>query len=656
MWAKARSLRVPIGLLFLVGCTYPVRQQVDTLICERSSLSHDLAPADEDKPDRIEKAPKKDGAAADKDGVQPAQLLLTQGQDQPKKPNLEQRLLDKTEPSSSIPGSTAPNIKLNPNLPTYKEKIKEVIDQNYKPAPPLPIDKDFPAGPNGAALTLADLEHIAYTNSPLLRQAASDIEAARGAAIQAGAYPNPTLTYNAVGVGPSGGPTVGGSIGFTIKTMGKLKLAQAAALENLKAYEFAYRRAETDMMWNVRTNYYNVLVAQESLRANRGLVELTDEVYRVMIDLLRAGEGVSPSYEPAQMAVFTEQARTALVIARNQRLLAWRQLAASMGVPEMPPTLLTGNVHVAVPHLDWEKSLAHVLSKHTDVLTTATAIDQARYNLRLAQVTPIPDLAVSVGMLSDLTLPGPYRDISQVSVTIPVPVFDQNKGAIRQSQAALVRAMEEPHRVRASLTATFADAYRRYEENRVLLEMYQKSILPKQVQSFRGAVKINYGAVGIVAFTDLISAEQNLITTIGAYLPILAAQWQAVADVSSWLQTDEVYAMVDQMNTLPAVDFDELLKLPCHHPCSPHLPPGSLLPPPEAGSLTESPKMPMPAKISLSANPVAFGPVIAATASPDISPSASNVAPAPQLNQANISSRDAIRANFGPSPRYTNAD
>ena len=279
------------------------------------------------------------------------------------------------------------------------------------------------------------------------------------------------------------------------------------------------------------------------------------------------------------------------------------------------------------------------------MLTTATAIQKARFNLALARATPIPDVQVGLTMSDDLTAPGPYRMVTGVTVGLPVPIFDQNRGAIRQSQASLLRAMEEPHRVEAALTASFADAYRRYEESRVILQMYQKTILPKQVQSFRGAIKLHFGGPQQLQFTDVISAEQNLITAIGAYLPILQAQWQAVADVSSLLQTDQVYQMVEEVSSAPAVNFEELLRLKveCHHPCAAAAGRSSFNPPPAAGPLTQS-------ALGAAAETTA---ATAPAAAPTIIPAAANVpavsAP-PQLNSP-PPTRDAIRADFGPVSR-----
>ena len=394
-----------------------------------------------------------------------------------KRPNLEDRLK-----FNNIPGADVPDL-IWPDEKAPKAEFDAARQKLFPPLAKLPPDADFPPGPDGVPLTLSDLQKIAFTNSPVLRQAASDIEASRGAAVQAGLYPNPTVGYQATGAGPSGGPTYGVLLGQTIKTGGKQRLAQAAALMDLQNAELAYRRAETDLMAAVRTGFYTTLVAQESIRADRGLVELTDEVYRIMVDQLKGG--IVATYEPFQLAVFSQQARALLVQARNSRQLAWKQLASTLGVPAMPPTAVSGNIHRAAPRLDFEKGLAHVLTQHTDVLTTASAIEKARYNLRLAQVTPYPDINVQAGLQTDATFPGPSRLLTSVQVTVPVPLFDRNQGAIRQAQAALVRASEEPHRVRADLSARFSEAYRRYDENRVLLEMYRKGILPKQVQAFR---------------------------------------------------------------------------------------------------------------------------------------------------------------------------
>jgi cobalt-zinc-cadmium efflux system outer membrane protein len=311
------------------------------------------------------------------------------------------------------------------------------------------------------------------------------------------------------------------------------------------------------------------LIAAESLRQNRALVQLTDEVYKVMVQQLRGGE--LATYEPMQVGVFAAQARANLIQARNSYTLAWKQLAVAMGLPGMPPTELAGSIRqLPLPQYRFDTILAHVLSSHTDVNIALNAIGKARYNLRLAEVTAVPDITVGAAFLNDITPPGPPEMVFQGNLSVALPVWNLNQGNVYQARAALVRANEEPHRVRADLTGRMADAYRRYSENFDLLELYHKEILPKQVQAYRSAVQRHYGGeAGGVAYNDLVSAEQNLVGVIGSYLTVLQAQWQAVADVGSLLQTDDIFQFAEGRRFADVPDLSQLLELCCCHPCSP---------------------------------------------------------------------------------------
>ena len=58
----------------------------------------------------------------------------------------------------------------------------------------------------------------------------------------------------------------------------------------------------------------------------------------------------STAYEPAQLRTLSVQARAALVQAQNQYLAAWKQLAAVIGLPDMPTAELEGRADMPVPH------------------------------------------------------------------------------------------------------------------------------------------------------------------------------------------------------------------------------------------------------------------------------------------------------------------
>jgi cobalt-zinc-cadmium efflux system outer membrane protein len=580
--------------LVLAGCFTPVRPEVDDLVCGSAGRPLDMQPPETAKT-AFGPTPLMDTARrpdSQFDDIMLAALQETKGGNGPK-----ETLDKKLTPPSDLEGSNLPKftIPLDKNGKPDLPKLREIVQKYFPPLPDLGPDPQPLPGPGGKPLALGDLQQLARATSPLLRQAASDVVAARWTMVQAGAYPNPTIGLQGTTDSPSGGPTFGPIFEQTIKTMGKLKLAQAAAQMDYENAKLAYRRAETDLMASIRTSYFAVLVAQENMRQNHALAELTDKLYKVMVSQLKGGE--LAFYEPMQVGVFSGQARAALLQSRNSYLLAWKQLASNLGLVEMQPTELAGNIrHMPMPIYRYDACLVHVLSSHTDVGTADNVIARARYSLRLAEVTAIPDINVQAGVSNDETQPGPNRISGNFQVSFPVPIWDLNRGGIAAARAALMRANEEPHRVRDDLTARVADAFRRQRENFDLLQLYQKDILPKQVQAYVSSVRRYFGGeIGGVAFNDIITAEQNLVTVMSAYLSALQNEWQAVADLGSLLQTDDIFQMAEGQHFAQPPDLSQLAELPCCHACSPmpaaHLKPPDLTPPEAGGDLVPPPTL-----------------------------------------------------------------
>jgi cobalt-zinc-cadmium efflux system outer membrane protein len=339
--------------------------------------------------------------------------------------------------------------------------------------------------------------------------------------------------------------------------------------------ELALFRAQTDLATRVRGNYFAVLVAMESVRLNRALVKFTNEVYQTQVNQVLRG-GVAAPYEPMYLRALATQTRAGLVQARNRRISAWKQLAAGMGLPGMPPTQLAGRLDIPIPIFQYKEVLARVLANHTDIRTAANSWQQAHYNLQLARITPIPDVDMRLLIQKDRTGP-PYEVSPSFTMSIPIPVFDRNQGGILQAEGAVIRNEEEAHRVRTELTRTLADAFERYENGRVLLGYYRDQILPDLVRAYRG-VLVRYQqelpGVGIgtppPGFNDLVVAQQNLSAAVGTYITTLGQLWQAVVDVADLLQTKDLFGMKMPTQPVPEIpDLEKLPPLPCHHPCSP---------------------------------------------------------------------------------------
>jgi cobalt-zinc-cadmium efflux system outer membrane protein len=564
-----KSLPWVLGLLLLSGCSYPVREDVDRTVCDLAAHPLDL------QPPTPEEAPKQMPPAQAKHTPAPAEgsrrngLLCTSAQAPPAVTPAPKELRIPPE----FPGANLPEIVL-PGVEEGPAKREEAIRRQFSELPPLSPEPVPSPGPNGQPFTLTDLQQLAMASSPAIREATAVLKAARGAYIQAGAYPNPSVGYEEDTAGDAGTAGFqGGFIEQVIKTGGKLKLAQAAAQMDVLNAELTLKAARNTVASQVRSGYFAVLIAQENLRINRALVRLTDEVYRLEVANLKGGQVAA--YEPLPFRVLANQGRAAYVPALNRYTAAWKQVAAAVGRLDMPPTQLVGRPDMPLPLYRYDAVLAHVLEQHTDVLTARNSIQKARYNLRLAQVTPVSDVDVRGAVQKDFTA-APFLVVHSLSVGVTLPVWDQNKGNIIQAQSNLLYAVEDVHRVRDDLAMRLADAFERYENNRVLLGYYRDSILPDQVLLFRqlytrwrfmGGVPV--GGVAGPTLIDISTAQQNLATSLATYMTTLAALWQSVSDVAGLLQTDDLFQVAAGQCPAPLPDLEHLADLPCTHPCSP---------------------------------------------------------------------------------------
>ena len=363
--------------------------------------------------------------------------------------------------------------------------------------------------------------------------------------IQAGLYPNPTLGYQVdqwqpnlpvpPGSSISGKGQQGGFINQLIKTAGKLKYAQRVAGFDYINALVAVRKAQVDLTAQVRQYYFAAITAQKGVEVNSALADLSDEVYRLQLKQLAAGQAAE--YEPLQLHAQAVLARNAIVQSKANLKAAWKQLAAAVGQPDLAMVPLAGQADAKPPLFDEDSAKAAVLESHTDLLTARNTIEQAKVNLQLQKVTPIPDISTNQYHQ--------YDNVAQVyqfgvQLGIQLPVFDRNQGAIRQAQGKITSAAESLRFTENALVGRVAEAYARYEANRVISENFREKVIPNLTHTYRAMVRRYQVEPDKVGFNDLVGVQQNIFTAMQGYLTALNAQWQAVVDLATLTQQDEL--------------------------------------------------------------------------------------------------------------------
>lgn len=439
------------------------------------------------------------------------------------------------QPPAAKTNQQGRNFELPPGLPGGNQS--SASSTKY---PDLPTAEKTGAT-TGEALSLSALQTMASSSNSSLRQAQADADAAYGAMIQAGLYPNPVVGYQADQMQPWAMPT--GTVGQqgayfsqVIKTAGKLGLAQQIAGYDYLNSLVSARRTQVDVISRIRTSYFAVLVAQQSVEINTALVTLADEVYQLQRKQVRAGEAAA--YEPMQLYAQSILARNNVAQAQANVSSAWRQLAASIGQPQMKQQPLSGKADAAPPVFQFEALQKQMSDEHTELLAARNRQLQAQANLRLQEVTPIPDLQSNLILQYDNVV---RTTQFGVQLGVQLPLYDRNQGNIRQAQAKIASAGDAIVSVENDLLGRLAEARGRYESNKTLASNYRDLILPNLTNAYRAMIRRYQVEPDKVQFNDIVVAQQNLAQAMQTYLSSIDSQWKAVVDIATLAQLDELY-------------------------------------------------------------------------------------------------------------------
>jgi cobalt-zinc-cadmium efflux system outer membrane protein len=189
--------------------------------------------------------------------------------------------------------------------------------------------------PTAVQLDLPSLWSLALANNPSLREAAGDVEVARGRLIQAGKYPNPSFSYEEEAIGSPQAPagTIRMQVSQPIVTAGKRPLDIGVADRTLSINQLALLGRKFAVLTLVRRAYYEYVGLEASVRVSEEVVaslQRAVEITRKQVEEART----RPRTDVLRLEALLVNARTTLGTNRSNRDAAWRQLATQIGLPE----------------------------------------------------------------------------------------------------------------------------------------------------------------------------------------------------------------------------------------------------------------------------------------------------------------------------------
>lgn len=289
---------------------------------------------------------------------------------------------------------------------------------------------------------LKTLSLVATYERPDIPLATAKLGAAKAGEMTAAAFPNPTLsiapTYNTTTVIRSPWK-VGPVVSFLIQSFGP----RPALIARAQAQTAALRQALAITAWqlrgDVRTALLGVWAAQRSVSLSAQKLSLARQYQSALTQRYQAGMVSAATLNAATL----EENQAEFQLAADQRTvrLARADLAAALGLPAQAlhgiDLDMAGLSHPQRPG-DLASQIHTALVSRPDVLAALARYAAAEAGLRLNIARQYPSIEIGPGYHYDQ---GDNKFI--LSVSLPLPILNQNQGPIAAARAARRVAAEQ---------------------------------------------------------------------------------------------------------------------------------------------------------------------------------------------------------------------
>ncbi len=383
-------------------------------------------------------------------------------------------------------------------------------------------------------MPLRDAVALALMHNPGLAAFAWESRALEARMLQAGRPPNPTLDVMTQDLGASRlpgsdrdqpvQPQTTLQLSQVIELGGKRIARQRLAVFNRDLAEWDYETARINVLTEVSGAFTDVLAAQET-------VALTDETTRLVTQVqenvaARVAAGVVSPIEETRANVSLAAVRAEGARARRRLDASRTRLALLWGSPTPAFASVVGDLKAEPPPLPAASTLTAMLDQNPELARWAVEVSQREAALALERSKRVVDVAVSAGYRRYTTVDS---NAFVVGASIPLPLFNRNKGGIEEARLRLAKVHEERRAAEVRVAAMLAEAYAALATAHDEITILRTTVLPGAQQAF-DAVSEGY-RLGRFGFLDVLDAQRTLISAGSQYLRALSDYHKAVANV-----------------------------------------------------------------------------------------------------------------------------
>jgi len=370
-------------------------------------------------------------------------------------------------------------------------------------------------------LTLREALRLALSANPRLQVLGWELRRAEGRTRQAGARPNPEVSFDLENIGSSStGSEATLSVGQLLELGGKRGARVGAARAEQQVVSLDIQTERLVLIGEVVTRFIEALGAERSLSLSDEEVRAAEEAATTIAQRVSAG-GAHP-VERRRAEVELANVRLDRTILQSDVDLSRSRLSSTWGEPEPRFASLVGLLD-SLPRLPSLDSL-QARAEASPTLTRWRAEREARQKrLDLERARRGLNLTPLVGVRS---LDDGADHAFVGSLSLPIPVFDRNQGSIDEASAAVRQAPIAEAQVRLELRRSLAESHATLRRGRDKIGAIRREVLPEAARAFE-EMRTGYER-GRFSYLDLLEARrtwlrarrEELQTLLGAHLAV----------------------------------------------------------------------------------------------------------------------------------------
>lgn len=371
-------------------------------------------------------------------------------------------------------------------------------------------------------LTLELALEQATSRSPAIAAAAKEVEAAGGAARQAGVWRNPELSTTVEDTRRESRTTTV-TVDIPLELGGKRAARVTAAERAVSVASAELSNVRAEVRSSVINAFFGVLVAQERMKLAESSTDIAARAADAVAKRVAAGK-VSPVEETRARVDFAN-AQLELAEAKSELQTARFGLATLLG--DSAPTFdaVQGDART-LPARPGFSELASQLESSPLLLIGRMEAERRAALVGVEKSKATPDVTLSLGGKRDASV---GRNQAVIGFSIPLPLFDRNQGSILEASRRAEKAKDELQLARLRLLSELQDASNRLTVAGTSLQALQGTVLPSAQEAYEAASK-GFDA-GKFGFLEVIDAQRTLLQARSRYLNTLATAYQAAAAI-----------------------------------------------------------------------------------------------------------------------------